>query len=522
MFIKGMIKDCYLAKQPKITDNTYNVSITGDTDDLILYTMDGTDPIINGIVYKAPFRVKKDCIVEARTVNEWSHSSSAFADVKKSKSEIKLLTGRYKDYRLKGHSSNLYQSPFAFQYGAGHDEWTLFLCFGYCISLNANLYDATYTTASGNTEGFKISVKNGDLYFDVYREGVIDESIVLAIGFGRESYSKLTTPVTIQYLIINSNGQINGEQKFKPIVANGEPTFPKLTYATVGDTDLNFGFYDYCIYSGIKEELEDFYIMKADIGKVEMSTNDYSKGVIMKARGNIYFATSDNAVEQEGLSFGLGYAHTFYSTLYTAAEQAGANHADKLAVRKYIATAYGSDGMAENSTTQQIIQPAKCIKKNLDISLEGELNVYTFQNDETIFLFYQNFVPLNAWDKKSLCKVMDASGSLQYDVVLSPDYGFNIKGASGTEEYQLMEFNPSYSKDCVVAINKTTISVYYRDELQHVNVQSMPTNPTIQVNPPTDTDTNWAITHIAVSDCGKLTADKLSKTLVDKLPYEES
>ena len=63
MFIKGMIKDCYLAKQPKITDNTYNVSITGDTDDWILYTVDGTDPIINGIVYNAPFKVSKDCIV---------------------------------------------------------------------------------------------------------------------------------------------------------------------------------------------------------------------------------------------------------------------------------------------------------------------------------------------------------------------------------------------------------------------------------------------------------------------------
>ena len=53
---------------------------------------------------------------------------------------------------------------------------------------------------------------------------------------------------------------------------------------------------------------------------------------------------------------------------------------------------------------------------------------------------------------------------MQYDVVLSPDYGFEIKGASGTVEYQLMAFNPTYSKDCVVAINKTTISVYYRDE----------------------------------------------------------
>lgn len=72
--------------------------------------------------------------------------------------------------------------------------------------MNANIYDATYTTASGNTEGFKISVKNGNLYFDVYREGVIDESIILDRGFGIESYSKLTTPVKIQYLIINSKG----------------------------------------------------------------------------------------------------------------------------------------------------------------------------------------------------------------------------------------------------------------------------------------------------------------------------
>ena len=113
--------------------------------------MDGTDPIINGIVYKAPFKVDKDCIVEARTVNEWSYSSSAFADVKKSKTEIKPLTTRYQDMRLKGQSSNIYQSPFYYQYEDGRDEWTLFLCISHCISLNANIYTATYTTASGNT-----------------------------------------------------------------------------------------------------------------------------------------------------------------------------------------------------------------------------------------------------------------------------------------------------------------------------------------------------------------------------------
>lgn len=274
MLIKGMIKDCYLAKYPKITDNTYNVSITGGTDEEILYTVDGTDPIINGIVYKAPFRVDKDCIVEARTVNEWSHSSSAFADVKKSKTEIKPLTMRYQDMRLRGQSSNIYQSPFHYQYEDGRDEWTLFLCISHCISLNANIYTATYTTAIGNTEGFKISVKNGDLYFDVYREGVIDESIVLSSGFGIENNLNITAPVKIQYLIINSKGQINGEQKFKPIVANGKPTFPLGFYANVGDTDLVFGLADYCIYSGIKEELEDFYITEENVGKVEMFVND--------------------------------------------------------------------------------------------------------------------------------------------------------------------------------------------------------------------------------------------------------
>lgn len=312
--------------------------------------MDGTDPIINGKVYNAPFKVGKDCIVEARAVNEWSYSSSAFADVKKSKTEIKLLTPRHKDYRLKGGpSAGPYESPFYYQYEDGRDEWTLFLCIGYCISLNANLYTATYTTASGNTEGFKISVKNGDLYFDVYREGVIDESIVLSYVFGIEDNYNLTIPVKIKYLIINSKGQINGEQKFKPIVANGKPTFPLFSRATVGDTDLSFGFYDYCIYSGIKEELEDFYITEENAGKVELFIDDEHAGVQMRARGNIYFDTSDSSILQDD------YVIVDYGrTLYTANESInGNNWTDNLTIRDYIATAYCGDGSTPviNSTT---------------------------------------------------------------------------------------------------------------------------------------------------------------------------
>lgn len=383
------------------------MSITGDTEEEILYTIDGTDPIINGIVYKAPFKVDKDCIVEARTVNKWSYSSSTFIDVKKSKTEIKPLTMRYQDMRLFGKSSNIYQSPFHYQYEDGRDEWTLFLCISHCISLNANIYTATYTTASGNTEGFKISVKNGDLYFDVYREGVIDESVVLSSGFGVESNTYLETPVKIQYLIINSKGQINGEQKFKPIVANGKPTFPLGLYANVGDTDLVFGLADYCIYSGIKEELEDFYITEENVGKVDMFVNDERPSVQMRARGNIYYMPLDNGV------LGSSYVPVNSGVLYTASElMNGNNWTDKSTIRDYIATAYCGDGSNPviNSTTEKILPPAKCIKKNLNSSnLTGSLNVYTFDNGGSILLFYHNFVPTELNQKVSLCKVLNGN-----------------------------------------------------------------------------------------------------------------
>ena len=265
------------------------------------------------------------------------------------------------------------------------------MCIGYCISLNANLYTATYTTASGNTEGFKISVKNGDLYFDVYREGVIDESIVLSSGFGIEYNYNLTAPAKIEYLIINSKGQINGVQMFNPIVANGKPTFPLLSYATVGDTDLAFGLADYCIYSGIKEELEGFYIAKENVGKVELFINDEHPSVQMRARGNIYFEAPDSGL------FDFDYVPISYTTLYTANELInGTYNTDKFRVRGYAATAYCGDGSTpvRNSTTKKILPPAKCIKKNLNSSnLTGDLNVYTFNNGGTLFLFYHNFMP---------------------------------------------------------------------------------------------------------------------------------
>ena len=499
MFIKGMIKDCYLAKQPKITDNTYNVSITGDTDDLILYTMDGTDPIINGKVYNAPFRVDKDCIVEARAVNEWSYSSSAFADVKKSKTEIKLLTQRYKDYRLKGGpvASFIYDSPFYYQYEDGRDEWTLFLCIGYCISLNANLYTATYTTASGNTEGFKISVKNGDLYFDVYREGVIDESIVLSEGFGVSSNAFLESPVAIQYLIINSNGQINGEQKFKPIVANGKPTFPQHEQATIGDTDLAFGFYDYCIYSGIKEELEDFYITEASVGKVELYPDDDSFYIQARGRGNIYI-TDHYVSEFIGVKPSDGYLYTGYDF-------------NRVSICTYSATAYGGDGRfpSAGSTTQKTIYHTVILRQDINASnIEDGEKIFALDDDKTIFLHFKRFVPDSYGSEVSLCQVLDENDNITHEIVLTTGTGFQVKHNG---EYKILySYDSTQPLNYLVAINKEYISLVdenYTTNSVYYWYDDVPSNPKIKINSTAvSMPSDWEIGRIAVSDSGKLLA----------------
>ena len=496
MFIKGMIKDCYLAKQPKITDNTYNVSITGDTDDLILYTMDGTDPIINGKVYNAPFRVDKDCIVEARAVNEWSYSSSAFADVKKSKTEIKLLTPRHKDKRLKGGpvASFAYDSPFYHQYEDGRDEWTLFLCIGYCISLNANLYTATYTTASGNTEGFKISVKNGDLYFDVYREGVIDESIVLANGFGVSSNIFLQSPVVIQYLIINSKGQINGEQKFKPIVANGEPTFPQLSYATVGDTDLAFGFYDYCIYSGIKEELEDFYITEESVGKVELYTDKDDGYIKARGRGNIYII--DNYVSEF-----IGVKPN-ESLLYTGYEY------QKYAIRTYSATAYGGNGAfpSAGSTTQKTLPHTVILRQDINAAnIEDGEKVFALEDGKTIFLHFKQFVPDSYGSEVSLCQITDEHDSITNEIVLTPGTGFQIKHNG---EYQILQrYDSTQPLNYLIAIKRTGVGIEYDNDTTGSSDYLPGISPNKKINlkikinsPAVSMPSDWEIGRIAITD----------------------
>lgn len=125
----------------------------------------------------------------------------------------------------------------------------------------------------------------------------------------------------------------------------------------------------------------------------------------MRARGNIYFRSSDSEV------FNSSYVPVNWVTLYTANELLnGNNSTDKSSIRDYIATAYCGNGSIPviNSTTEKILPPAKCIKKNLNSSnLTGDLNVYTFNNGGSILLFYHNFVPTVYNQKVSLCKVLN-------------------------------------------------------------------------------------------------------------------
>lgn len=235
----------------------------------------------------------------------------------------------------------------------------------------------------------------------------------------------------------------------------------------------------------------------------------------MRARGNIYFKSSDQG------TFGYNYVPVNYVTLYTANElMNGANDTDNSTIRDYIATAYCGNGSAPviNSTTEKILPPAKCIKKNLDSSnLTGDLNVYTFNNGGTLFLFYHNFVPTEYNKEVSLCKVLNENNEQQVNVVLIPGVGFKVGGS------QLLTYDTVEPADFVVGINKGRISVYCNYSEQYAENYPIPTNAIVQVNTPAvPLASDWAITHIAVSDSGDLTASKLDKNLVDSLPYEES
>ena len=72
-------------------------------------------------------------------------------------------------------------------------------------------------------------------------------------------------------------------------------------------------------------------------------------------------------------------------------------------------------------------------------------------------------------------------------------------------------------------MNSRYISVYCNSSNSNTGRYNVQTNAIIQVNAPAvSLASDWAITHIAVSDSGNLEAIALYKDLVDYLPYEES
>ena len=245
---------------------------------------------------------------------------------------------------------------------------------------------------------------------------MIDESIVLAEKFGVSTNIFLSSPVIIQYLIINSKGQINGEQKFKPIVANGEPTIPHSGCALAGEDDLKFGFADFCIYSGIKEELEDFYITEESVGKVELypSSDDYM--IKARGRGNIYI--TDNYVSEFiGVKPNDSYLHTGYDF------QANG-------ICTYSATAYGGNGAfpSAGSTTQKTIYHTVILRQDINASnIEDGEKVFAFEDGKTIFLHFKQFVPDSYGSEVSLCQITDEYDNITHEIVLTPGTGFQVK-----------------------------------------------------------------------------------------------
>lgn len=323
----------------------------------------------------------------------------------------------------------------------------------------------------------------------------------MAEKFGVSTNYYLNSPVTIQYLIINSKGQINGEQKFKPIVANGEPTFPNLSYAFVGDADLLFGIYDYCIYSGIKEDLEDFKITYESIesaGKVELyasSDDDYIKA---RGRGNIYI-TDHYVNEYVGVQPSEGYLYTGYDY-------------DKRGIRNYYATPYAGPTPVAYSTTKKTIYHTVILRQDINASnFENGEKVFALEDDKTIFLHFKRFVPESIGSEVSLFQILDENDNITQEIVFTTGTGFQVKYNG---EYEMsLPYDSTQSLNCLIAINKNYISLERQNEDgiyddSFANWHGVPSNPKIKINAPTvSMPSDWEIGRIAVSDNGNLLAN---------------
>ena len=245
--------------------------------------------------------------------------------------------------------------------------------------------------------------------------------------------------------------------------------------------------------------MEDFKITEANVGKVELYTDNDHSYIQARSRGNIYITT--NYINQYvGVQPNEGYLYTGYDY-------------DKNTINNYSATAYVGNGGSSviSSTVVKTIYHTVLLRQDINASnIEDGEKVFALEDDKTIFLHFKKFVPSSYNSEVILCQVLDENDSFTHEIVLTPGIGFRIK-YNGTYG-DMLQYDSTQPLDYLIGINKNNVSV--KDENRNSGygpLSDMPTNPKIKINAPTVSlsSDDWEIGRIAASDNGDLKAENV-------------
>lgn len=133
--------------------------------------------------------------------------------------------------------------------------------------------------------------------------------------------------------------------------------------------------------------------------------------------------------------------------------------------------------------------------------------VFALEDDKTIFLYFEQFVPNSYGSEVSLCQVLDENDNITHEIVLTPGTGFQVKHNGSYET--LRQYYSTSPLNYLISINKSNASVKDEyDRCSYSYLSDMPSNPKIKINAPTVSlsSSDWEIGRIAASDNGELKA----------------
>lgn len=178
---------------------------------------------------------------------------------------------------------------------------------------------------------------------------------------------------------------------------------------------------------------------------------------------------------------------------------------NKNTIRNYTATPYASKTPVAYRTTKKTIYHTVILRSGIDSSnFEDGDKVFALEDDKTIFLLFNNFVPQNYGSEVSLCQVLNENDNITHDIVLTPGTGFQVKYNGSYETFSSYDSTTPIDY-CLISINKNTVGI--NREYASIGLSDMPSSPKIKINAPTVIlPSNWAIQIIAASDNGELKA----------------